>query len=182
MYWLPRKKVLVPTDFSDASVDAMHTALAMVEYGHNVHVLHVVEPIPADLTAGELSHDSELPDSDKTLRIVRQERLDAFLTDREFNGLSSAIRTGDPALSITHYAKENDIDLIVMAAHGYERGERISMGSVTERVLHNADCPVLVLRPDGRVAGTTSRVRIRESNGFAPAETQAGDVAASQPR
>lgn len=179
MYWLPRKKVLVPTDFSEASVDAMHTALAMVEFGHNVHVLHVVEPIPQDLTAGELPHDSQLSDSDRT---VRQERLDAFLTDHQFNGLSAAIRTGDPALGITHYAKENEIDLIVMAAHGYESGERISMGSVTERVLHNADCPVLVLRPDGRVAGTTSRVGIRESNGFAPAETQSRDAAGSRPR
>ena len=182
MYWLPRKKVLVPTDFSAASVDAMHTALAMVEYGHCVHALHVVEPILDELTAGDLPQDSQILDSDQALRLVRQERLDVFLTDHEFGGLSAAIRTGDPALCITQYAKENDIDLIVMAAHGYERGEKISMGSVTERVLHNADCPVLVLRPDGRVAGATSRVGIRESNGFAPAESHTAAVAASQPR
>ena len=182
MYWLPRKKVLVPTDFSDASVDAMHTALAMVEYGHCVHAVHVVEPVPEGLTAGDFPQDSQLPDLDETLRLVRRERLDAFLTDHGFNGLSAAIRSGDPALSITHYAKENDIDLIVMAARGYENGERISMGSVTERVLHNADCPVLVLRPDGRVSGTTSRAGIRESNGFSPAESHTGAVGASQPR
>ncbi len=188
MCWLPRKKVLVPTDFSDASADAMHTALAMVEYGHCVHALHVVEPIPEDLAAGDLSEDSQILNLHDALLLVRQEHLDAFLTDHEFNGLSSAIRTGDPALCITRYAKENDIDLIVMAARGYENGERISMGSVTERVLHNADCPVLVLRPDGRVSGTTSRAGIRESNGFAPAESHtgagagAGAGAASQPR
>lgn len=182
MYWLPRKRVLVPIDFSAASTDAMHTALAMVEYGRCVHALYVVEPLPADLVAEQPPQAASLEETEATRRETCQQRLEAFLNDHDFDGLCGAVGLGEPALSITHYAKENDIDLIVMAAHGYERGERISMGSVTERVLHNADCPVLVLRPDGRVSGESSRVGIRESNGFAPAVSPSNPVPVSRPR
>lgn len=182
MYWLPRKRVLVPTDFSEASIDAMHTALAMVEYGHCVHALHVVEPMPADISAKERPQVASSEEVEATRRESCQQRLAAFLTNHEFDGLCSAVCTGDPALSITHYAKENDIDLIIMAAHGYEGGERISMGSVTERVLHNADCPVLVLRPDGRVPGKSPQASIRESNGFSAVESPSHLVTSSRPR
>jgi len=182
MYWLPRKKVLVPTDFSEASADAMHTALAMVEYGHCVHTLHVVEPTPDDLMAEQLQKTGSLEEAEATRREACQQRLAAFLTDHEFDGLCGAVCSGDPALSITHYAKENDIDLIIMAAHGYEEGEKISMGSVTERVLHNADCPVLVLRPDGRVSSKSSRAGIRESNGFSAVESPSHLVSSIRPR
>jgi len=182
MYWLPRKKVLVPTDFSEASIDAMHTALAMVEYGHCVHALHVVEPMPDDLIAEHTRQDAGREEVEASRRESCENRLETFLTDHEFDGLCGAVCSGDPALSITHYAKENNIDLIIIAAHGYERGERISMGSVTERVLHNADCPVLVLRPDGRVSGKTSRASIRESNGFSAVESPSHLVSASRPR
>lgn len=182
MYWLPRKKVLVPTDFSEASVDAIHTALAMVEYGHCVHALHVVEPMPADLIAERSPREAGPEEVEATRRESSKMRLATFLTDHEFDGLLGSVCSGDPALSITHYAKENDVDLIIMAAHDYERGERISMGSVTERVLHNANCPVLVLRPDGRVSGKTSRAGIGESNGFSAAESPSHLVSASRPR
>jgi nucleotide-binding universal stress UspA family protein len=179
MYWLPRKKVLVPTDFSEASIDAMHTALAMVESGCCVHALHVVEPIPEGIIAEELRGDFYPEESEEARRHVYQTRLESFLREHEINGLSVAVQTGDPALSITRYARENDVDLIVMPAHGYEQGERIPMGSVTERLLHNADCPVLVLRPDGRVSGKPSRAGVRESNGFAPAENPSHDASAT---
>lgn len=179
MYWLPRRKVLVPTDFSDASADAMHTALAMVEYGHCVHALHIVEPVLNEFVNGEIPSDVDLSEAEDTRLRIREERLKTFLSERELRGLVSAVQTGDPALSITRYACDNAIDLIVVAAHNYEQGERISMGSVTERVLHNADCPVLVLRPDGRVSRKPSRAGVRESNGFASVENPSHAVSAS---
>lgn len=182
MYWLPRKKVLVPTDFSDASLDAMHTALSMVEYAHCVHVLHIVQPIPDDLAAGTLAQDAGPAESEEARRQVHLERLESFLTAGEVDGLIAVVQTGDPALCITQYARDNDIDLVVMAAHGYDRGERISMGSVTERVLHNADGPVLVLRPDRRASGERPRAGVRESSGFSPAETPSHIVTAARLR
>lgn len=177
MYWLPREKVLVPTDFFEASVDAVHTALSMVESGHSVHVLHVVEPVPDDLASVELADALDSDISETARRKRCQERLVGFLAEHQLEGLTIAVGTGDPALAITQYAVDTDIDLIVMAAHGYARGERITIGSVTERVLHNADCPVLVLRPDGRVSGKRSRSGVRESKGYSPAESRSRDAA-----
>jgi nucleotide-binding universal stress UspA family protein len=170
MYWLPRKHVLVPTDFSVASVDAMHTALAMVESGQGVHVLHVVEPVSDETVVGELPQDSRSEEAEEARQRDRYERLKSFLKEHDLDGVTIVVRAGDPAITITRYARENDIDLLVMAAHGYQDGERISIGTVTERVLHNADCPVLVLRPDGRIPSKQPHVGIRESNGFSPVE------------
>jgi nucleotide-binding universal stress UspA family protein len=179
MYWLPRKHVLVPTDFSVASVDAMHTALAMVESGQGVHVLHVVEPVSDEAIVGELPQGSQPEEVEKARQLVLYERLKSFLIEHNLDGVTVVVRSGDPALSITRYARENDIDLLVMAAHGYQDGERISMGTVTERVLHNADCPVLVLRPDGRIPSKQQHVGVRESNGFSPVENPSHAAPAS---
>jgi len=182
VYWLPRKKVLVPTDLSDASVDAIHTALSMVEFGHCVHAVHVVEPVPAELINGELPPDLCSGNPEELVRRLHQEKLNMFLMDQGFDGLGMAALTGDPALSITRYARENEIDLIIMLAHDNDSGERTSIGTVTEQVLHNADCPVLVLRPDGRVSGQSSRPGLRESNGFSSAESQPAAVVTTRPR
>lgn len=182
MYWLPRKKVLVPTDFSEASIDAIHTALAMVEYGHCVHTLHVVEPPPEDLMAEQMNESYSLEEAEVTRREACQQRLNSFLADHELDGHCRTICSGEPAVTITRYAEENEIDLIIMAAHGYDQGSPISMGSVTERVLQNASCSVLVLRPDVRASGKPSRPSIRESNGFSAVESPSHLVSASRPR
>lgn len=182
MYWLPCKKVLVPTDFSEASTDAIHTALAMVEFGHCVDALHVVESLPPELVAAQLPPDVNPEQVEAARRDACQQRLTTFLTEHEFDGLCGTVCIGDPAEAITRYAKENDIDLIVMAAHGYGHSERLSIGSVTERILHNADCPVLVLRPDRRVPGLTPQVDIRENTGFAAALAPPNRITVPQPR
>jgi nucleotide-binding universal stress UspA family protein len=170
MYWLPRKTVLVPTNFSRASLDAVHTALAMVEAGRDVHVLHVVEPLPEDLEGIDFL-DGLSTDVSAAGRLVHgQQQLAGFIDDHDLDGVTQAVEMGDPALKITGYARSHHVDLIIMAAHGYESGERISLGSVTERALHNADCPMLVLRPDGRTNETPEAHSIRESNGFCAVE------------
>ena len=164
MYWLPRRCVLVPTDFSVPSVDAIHTALAMVESGHDVHVLHVQHPI-----GGTRLHSAAAEDR-KIWHAESVARLEAFLEDHELTGTTPVVLTGNPALRITDYARDQEIDLIVIASHGYQTGEHITLGSTTERVLHYADCPVLVLRPDGRVGSDRDLATIRQSHGFASAD------------
>lgn len=184
MYWLPRKRVLVPTDFTEASIDAIHTALAMVEYGHCVHSLHVAEPIPADLIA-ESEKGASLEEMEANRLEACQQRLSTFLARHELNGHCHVVCSGDPALSITQYAKEHDIDLIIMAAHSHQSGGQTSMGTVPERVLHNADCSVLVLRPDVRASDKSDKsaqAGIRKSSGFSAVETPSHLVSTSQTR
>jgi nucleotide-binding universal stress UspA family protein len=56
------------------------------------------------------------------------------------------VLTGDPGTTITDYANEQSADLIVIPSHGYHGINRIVLGSVAERVLRHANCPVLVTR------------------------------------
>jgi nucleotide-binding universal stress UspA family protein len=61
----------------------------------------------------------------------------------------TAVRFGDAADEIVRYARENGIDIIVMATHGHTGLARLVFGSVASRVLASGACPVLLVRPDG---------------------------------
>lgn len=97
MYWLPRATVLVPTDFSHASVDAVHTALSMVEAGRHVHVLHVAEPLPDDLQTSDVP---DKPDDDVSVTARRargHSHLVEFAAEHDLDGVTLAGDAGDPA-------------------------------------------------------------------------------------
>lgn len=141
MSWLPRKKILVPTDFSEPSVEAIRTALELSKSEADLTVLHVLEPLEYTAPA------SLFGDFDPDARTGRATKfLDDFLRRHELTGLSSEIVIGNPGLSITEFASENGVDLIVLPSHGHHGLKRILLGSVAERVLRHAECPVLVLR------------------------------------
>lgn len=141
MSWLPKKTVLVPTDFSEPSADAVHTALEMVESGRDVHVLHVLPPIE-HTAPGVL-----LGDLDEPTRVSRAtEYLDGFLDRHGINGVTTCVQTGDPGLVVSEYAAAQHVDLIVIPSHGHHGLRRILLGSVAERIIRYADCPTLVLR------------------------------------
>ena len=72
--------------------------------------------------------------------------LDEFLCRHEMAGFSSVVTIGNPGLKITEFASENGVDLIVLPSHGNSGLKRVLLGSVAERVLRHAECPVLVLR------------------------------------
>ncbi len=141
MKWLPKKCVVVPTDFSEPSVQAIHTALEMVEHGKDVLVLHVL--VGPDYTS-ELGLYS--PMNDATRIPATETHLKEFLKRHELDGVVAHVRVGDPGFGISEFAKEMHADLIVMPSHGYHGVRRILLGSVAERVLRHAECPVLVLR------------------------------------
>lgn len=141
MSWLPRKTVLCPVDFSTASVDAVSTALNLVAQPQDLHVIHVALP-PVVYLYGESwaaeAAASRLKNADKHLA--------KFLADHKASNVTQVVREGDPGLSIVDYADECHADLIVMPSHGYHGAKRVLLGSVTERVLRHAKCPILVLR------------------------------------
>ncbi len=144
MKWLPKKSVVVPTDFSEHSVQAIHTALEMVEHGHDVFVLHV---LPGQDYTSELGLYA--PMNDETRADAAEKHLRDFLKQQDLDGVRSHVRVGDPGFGISEYAKEVAADLIVMPSHGYHGVRRILLGSVAERVLRHAECPVLVMRRSG---------------------------------
>jgi len=146
------KKILLCTDFSDNSLPARNLALAYGEaFGAGIVVLHVI-----DSWAGFPSYAESMPlDVREVIRNL-DEAAKAKLEEvaEECKDVVSQVRTqssvGIPAEEIVRVAREEDADLIVMGTHGWTGFKHMLLGSVAEKVLRTADCPVLVVRSQGK--------------------------------
>jgi len=141
MAWLPKHKIVVPVDFSDTSLSAIATAVELAASPGDVHVLHVLVPLEGlspGVVWGEVNDESR----EKGVR-------ETFAADAREHGLEGVqfnVNFGDPGFMITEYATEIEAELIVIPSHGYGGFKRLVLGSVAERVIRHAHCPVLVLR------------------------------------
>ena len=84
--------------------------------------------------------------TDQVRRESRQQYLERWLAERDLDVIRAHAVSGDPGTTIVRYAKENNADLIVIPSHGFHGVNRMVLGSVAERVLRHAECPVLVTR------------------------------------
>lgn len=142
MSWsLPRKKVLVPWDFSAASVEALEAALTFVMHPKDVTVMHAVEPLGAIATMGEQRNREAQEHLADTLAKVRQ-AVDAA----GHHEVSTAVRFGNAADAISEYSDEHEFELIVMPSRRRKGLKRLLLGSVSEEVVRNVPVPVLLLR------------------------------------
>ena len=135
-----RKLVLVPFDFSDPSVEALEAAKTLVSSEEKLAVLHVIYPPSANSPTviwGALDDEKALARAQEHLK----EEVHKIAP-----GAASHVAMGDPGDSIVHVAKKLDADMIVIPSHGRRGFQRWLLGSVTERVVRLAECPVLVLR------------------------------------
>jgi nucleotide-binding universal stress UspA family protein len=143
------KRILVPVDFSAPSVAALEYARVLAEkFGASLRVLHVVEE---EFVTGPLGSDMYMPPSsaEGVLRLHEaQQRLAAFVTDHDRTHLRATTDAivGSGAGTIVDYAASNRFDLIVMGTHGRAGLAHLVMGSVAERVIRTAPCPVLTVR------------------------------------
>jgi nucleotide-binding universal stress UspA family protein len=148
------KRILVPTDFSDTSVVAVQYAIALAEsLGSTVHVLHVLDNPLAYAWGAEAFIE---PPADYYERIEERarERMDQVLSEAQRKKFDAqlVLRTGSPFAEIIEYAGEHAIDLIVMGTHGRGAVAHMLLGSVAERVVRKASCPVLTVREPERPA------------------------------
>jgi nucleotide-binding universal stress UspA family protein len=143
------KNILVATDFSEAA----HAAL---NYGKNfarahaatLHVLHVADDLASRVTlsAGPMPDIGQLQ---MELETDALERLDALLTDEDRTVLKAraVVRTSSaPAQTIVSYARDAQVDLIIVGTHGRSGMAHFFMGSVAQHVVRTAPCPVLTVR------------------------------------
>jgi nucleotide-binding universal stress UspA family protein len=142
------RRILVPTDFSKYSEVALNYATAMAEkFGADLYLLHVVQDLSVFVPdAVAVTPPIALPVEqfasaarEALARVVREQHLDRFK-------IHSEVREGAPFYEIVNFAKENRIDLIVMGTHGHTGLVHVLLGSVTERVVRKACCPVLTVR------------------------------------
>lgn len=146
---MPVNHILVPTDFSAGSREAVRYAHDLaVRLGATLHVMHVLEN---PFAPGAFMEMYALPSPDYFLDLERQAkaRLDASLSadDKQAVRVVMTTRMGVPATEILLRAEEDPrIDLIVMSTHGRGGVARLVMGSVADKVLRGAPCPVLTMR------------------------------------
>jgi len=137
------EKILLPVDFSDRSLGAARYIEAIADKQNTeIHLVHVLTPLSYEMSALDVGGTviSEL-NSDRTSDL--REQLDGFLTEelKPFR-VHRHLLEGDPAKKIVEFAHNNQLNLIVMPTHGYGLFRRFLLGSVTAKVLHDADCPV----------------------------------------
>ena len=141
MNWLPRHIVVVPIDFSDDSFAAMDTARELADdpaHLHAIHVLPILEPADPGVIWQTVDDESRRHHAEAALR----ERL----LGRGHDRMQVVIRFGDPGHEIARYAKESSAGLVIVSSHGLSGLKRLLIGSVAERIVRLAHCPVLVLK------------------------------------
>ena len=140
------RRILVPTDFSGPSDAALDCARTLTErFGGSIHLLHVLEERPVEEPFGSEVFVSELPEVRAARLREAQERLSHRVSarDREMKCVTTEVIFGTTARTIVDYAADNGFDLIVMGTHGRTGIAHLLMGSVAERVVRTATCPVI---------------------------------------
>jgi universal stress protein A len=145
---LGTQNLLVSTDFSASSQLAIDAAAMLAkQFGAKVHLVHVYDPSPlAPIAtrgsgAGQLEVEREVEDR------IREEL--GRLRDGTLAGVDvqpQVLQSGSPADAICKYAAEHDIDIIVCSTHGRTGLAHLLIGSVAEKIVRHAPCPVLTLR------------------------------------
>jgi len=142
------KKILCPIDFSDASRAALETAADLAgRHGASLTLFHAY-PVPGyTFPDGSFVASSKMLDelADQARRHLDEWK--AIATSLGMTSVESATAVGEPAYEIITFAKEQAIDLVVVGTHGRTGLTHALMGSVAERVVRKAPCPVLTVRP-----------------------------------
>ena len=158
--------ILVPIDFSEHAREALRHAKALgALLKARLDLLHVVEEAPEPLfyvPLAEIGRDDE-PDPDFDRKVLAHLRRWYEETKGPATGAHFAVRYGNAPHEILRYAEEEGSDLVVIATHGRTGLERFFMGSVTEKVVRRAPCPVFTLKSFGKSVVRTSEVRTSES-------------------
>jgi nucleotide-binding universal stress UspA family protein len=139
---LRAKKILVPVDFSETSRYALRFA---EQFACEIVLLHVVEPESVIAGAPTAIDVFAQPEEDTMAAEAELKRLAASSRNR-LSSVTLKVRTGHAPNEINKAAKDLDVDLIIIATHGYTSWRHFCIGSTAEQVVHTARCPVLVVR------------------------------------
>lgn len=138
----PKQSVVAPVDFSNPSFEALDAALDYVDDPAHLHVVYALPPLSVSepgVIWKTIDNDGRIAHAEKSLR----ERL----TDAKYAGIDLRAVIGEAGDAIIEVADEVNADLIVMSSHGRTGLGRVLLGSVADRVVRLAECPVLVVKP-----------------------------------
>ena len=142
------RRILVATDFSEAASSALDYGRDLArQYGAELHLLHVEDDVTVRY-AFDMA-PVYLPEVQQDIENSARERTSALLTDEDRQALKAraVVRVSmSTAAAIVDYAQAEQIDLIIVGTHGRGAVAHLLVGSVAERVVRTASCPVLTVR------------------------------------
>jgi len=141
------EKILCPVDFSEYSLKAYDYAQSLAQhYGARLLLQHVVQPLTS--TYPYYAFPDAINEVFWNLETSADQKLSELMSAQHGNGLETQrfVHKGSVSDCILAFAEEQGVDLIVMGTHGRHGFDHLTMGSVAEKVLRKAHCPVLVVR------------------------------------
>jgi nucleotide-binding universal stress UspA family protein len=145
------KKIVCPVDFSEFTDEIIEYGVSIAKkFDAELHLLHIIPNLnyftpyesfltPENLVAMERSIEREIEkDFENTIKKIDMP-------------VKKAIKTGVTFVEILDYIKTEKIDLVVMGTHGRSGFEHILLGSVAEKIIRRAPCPVLTVRPKAKI-------------------------------
>lgn len=145
----PLKRIIAPTDFSEPSVEGLRNAIELAEkFNAELTIVYVIEPpVWSGLAYSPTGYNP--PDITESLKEEATKNMDKLRSELvpEHVPCHLLILEGKPADQVVRLSIEQAANLIVIATHGYSGFHRFVFGSVTERVVRTATCPVLTIRP-----------------------------------
>lgn len=143
----PPKLILSPIDFSEHSQGALKTAAEMAKaFGAELLLVNAVPAIPRLTSATEFFHEGKF---EAALHQEAEQRLAKLAQELSKSGIRARVQVGianDVGMEILRTAEHTGADMIVIATHGMTGWHKLAFGSVAEKVVKMATCPVLVLR------------------------------------
>lgn len=139
-------QVVVPVDFLKTTDSLVEYATYMADkLAAILHFVHVVDIY----TGNGMLEIPYVEECRKKLQTAAEEKMVRLIANHieQFPGSTGEVILGDPVEKIVEYAREKNADLIVISSHGAKGLEKILLGSVTERVLKRAHCPLLITNP-----------------------------------
>jgi universal stress protein A len=142
------RKILAPTDFSAHAENAVRFACGLTQrLGTELHLLHVLseivptgpDPLLTPVLPPEYYRESEVQSREALAKLIQPSWGTPPVVE-------IAVRWDSPVEGIVEYAREAAIDLIVIATHGRTGLSHVLLGSVAERIVREASCPVLTIR------------------------------------
>jgi len=142
------KKILIPIDSADICPKTLELAITFsIKFDTEITVLHIMHdfehgPSPYTVNharAPEL-HNKHIQNATKFLNVIAQLFINAGVQTNE------VLISGNVAHEICEYAEKNDCDLIIMCTHSSSATRQFLMGSITNKVLHHATTPVMIVR------------------------------------
>jgi universal stress protein A len=140
-------RILVPTDFSKQSQNALKYAVAFAEkFGAELYLLHVVQDL-AVFIPDMITVAPPVVPTVKQLTDAVYVAFDRLIEENHLTGLAihREVREGSPFVEIIRFASEENMDLIVLSTHGHTGLAHVLLGSVTEKVVRKAPCPILTV-------------------------------------